>query len=60
VRRRPAEEQKQLLAQMARGIASSPVLSGFGFQVWFRRGRFHIERALASGVEVSRSRVKPK
>jgi hypothetical protein len=52
VRRLSADEQKKLLAQMAREIARSPVLSGFGVQVRFLRGRFYVERATPSGVEV--------
>jgi hypothetical protein len=52
VRRLSADEQKKVLAQMAREIARSPVLSGFAVQVRFLRGRFYIERALPSGVEV--------
>src|SRR5438067_7817180 len=48
----PAGEQKKLLAQMAKEIARSPVLSGFGIQVRFLRGRFYVERPLPSGVEV--------
>jgi hypothetical protein len=52
VRRLSADEQKKLLAQMARDIARSPVLSGFAIQVRFLRGRFYIERGLPSGVEV--------
>src|SRR5260370_19590209 len=32
VRRLAADEQKKLLAQMAKGIARSPALSGFGVQ----------------------------
>jgi len=51
VRRLAADEQKKLLAQMAKEIARSPVLSGFGIQVRFLRGRFYVERPRPSGVE---------
>lgn len=52
VRRLSTDEQKKLLAQMAKEIARSPVLSGFGVQVRLLRGRFYVERAMPSGVEV--------
>jgi hypothetical protein len=51
VRRLSADEQKKLLAQMAKEIARSPVLSGFGIRVRFLRGRFYVERPTPSGVE---------
>ncbi len=51
VRRLSADEQHQLLTKMAREIARSPVLSGFGIQVRLLRGRFYVERAMPSGVE---------
>jgi hypothetical protein len=46
------DEQKKLLAQMAREIARSPVLSGFALQVRVLRGRFYVERGTPLGVEV--------
>jgi hypothetical protein len=52
VRRLSADEQEKLLAQMVREITRSPVLSGFGIQVRFLRGRFYIERPTAASVEV--------
>jgi hypothetical protein len=52
VRRLSADEQEKLLAQMAKEIARSPVLSGFGIQVRFLRDRFYVERATPSRVEV--------
>src|SRR5262249_17539437 len=52
VRRLPAAERDQLLAQMAGGIARSPVLPEFGVRVRFLRGRFYVERATPSGVGV--------
>ncbi len=52
VRRLTAEEQENLLTQMAKEIARSPVLSGFGIQVRFLRGRFYLERPLPDGIEV--------
>lgn len=52
VRRLAADEQEKLLAAMTREIARSPVLSAFGLQVRFLRGRFYVERARPSGVGV--------
>lgn len=47
-----AEIQQKSLANMSREIANSPVLSGFGLQVRFLRGRFYVERSLPTGVQV--------
>jgi hypothetical protein len=52
VYRLSADEQRQFLATMARQIGRSPVLSGFGVQVRWLRGRFYIERPLPEGVEI--------
>jgi hypothetical protein len=52
VRRLSADEQEKLLAQMAKEIARSPVLSGFGVQVRLLRGRFYVERPTPAGPEV--------
>ena len=51
VRRLSATEQKGLLAALTRAIERSPVLSAFALGVRFARGRFYVERPLASGVE---------
>lgn len=51
-RRLPADEQKRRLTELAKEIARSPVLSGFGVQVRFLRGRFYVERPTPAGVEV--------
>lgn len=34
---------------MRKEIASSPVLTGLGLQVWSQRGRFYLERPLGEG-----------
>jgi hypothetical protein len=52
VRRLSADDKENLLSDMAREIARSPGLSGFGVQVRFLRGRFYVERPTPSGVEV--------
>ena len=52
VRHLSADGQKRLLTGMAKEIARSPVLSAFGLQVRFLRGRFYIERPTPAGVEV--------
>src|SRR5437870_2778843 len=52
VRRLTGNDQEKLLAQMAKEIARSPVLSGFSVRVRFLRGRFYVERPLPSGVAV--------
>jgi hypothetical protein len=52
VRRLSADEQKKLLPQMASEVARSPVLSGFGIQVRFLRGRFYIERSTPLATEM--------
>lgn len=51
VRQPTGDEQKRLTTQMVKEIARSPVLSAFGLQVRFLRGRFYIERPKADGVE---------
>jgi hypothetical protein len=48
-RKLPPDEQQQLLTQMTEEIARSPVLSAFGVQVRFLRGRFYVERPTAGG-----------
>jgi hypothetical protein len=52
VRRLSVEEQQQFLTAMAEEVARSPVLSAFGTRVRLLRGRFYVERPLASGVKV--------
>ena len=44
-----AERQQDILAKMTKEIAKSPILSGFGLQVRFLRGRFYVELPLPSG-----------
>jgi hypothetical protein len=51
VRRLKGDEQQQLLTQMTRALARSPVLSAFGIRVRFLRGRFYVERPTAERVE---------
>lgn len=46
------ERRQEILAKMTREIANSPILFGFGLQVRFLRGRFYVERALPTEVEV--------
>ena len=58
VRRLSADEQQQLLAKMTKELARSPVLSGFGVQVRFLRGRFYVERPTQEGV-VAWGRITP-
>ena len=52
VHRLSAERQQDILAKMTKEIAKSPILSGFGLQVRFLRGRFYVERPLPSGIHV--------
>ncbi len=52
VRRLAADEQEQLLTEMTREIARSPILSGFGLRVRFLRGRFYLERLTSEGTKV--------
>jgi hypothetical protein len=49
VHRLSADTQEEILAKMTWEIADSPILSGFGLQVRFLRGRFYVERPLSSG-----------
>jgi len=53
-----AEVKATVLAEMAAEIERSPVLSSFGIQVRFLRGRFYIERPLPTGVLVC-GRITP-
>jgi hypothetical protein len=58
VRSLEADEKEKLLALMTEEIANSPVLSAFGTQVRFLRGRFYVERPTTAGVE-SWGRITP-
>ena len=49
VQRLSADTQEEILATITWEIADSPILSGFGLQVRFLRGRFYVERPLPSG-----------
>lgn len=52
IRRLAAAEQRKLLDAMTRAVARSPILTAFGIQVRFLRGRFYIERRLSSGLQI--------